>query len=591
MSETFAKLVSLTRDWFEHTHADGWLTPRDLERFASVEQRTPADLFADSRHRPLVVAFFGGTGVGKSSLLNRLAGETIARTGVERPTSREVTIYLHEDVELAALPPELPVEHVRVQRHSAGAAGPDQPAVLWIDAPDIDSTHEDNRKLALAWLPYIDLLIYVVSPERYRDDVGWRILLDRGQKHGWMFVLNRWDEGDRRQKDDFARMLRQAGFNDPLLLPTCCLDAPPPLPSPDEFPRIEAAIRALLAEHGERELERLGQRARLLELRESLNAARKQLGDEEQWKHIDASWQRHWQRTRSALEEGSEWPIRAAASRLAVRERGLLAQVVKTVAAGKLGGAQAAARAAVPRPRTLTPAPETEDDPGTPDTVFLSEMLWDDWTQDKLTEALDAIELELRRLGIAAQPARTRLDAEAQKAGVVVLQNVRNRLRAALARPGTLLQRTLRRVTGFLTAFLPLIALLWVAYNVVRGYYQASRGAASYLGTDFAVSSVLLVAIAWAVPFVCDRLLRPSLERTALRALREGLADGLAQLADQLHGALAEAGHQAEAHRTEAKRIFAEISRLALRPLDVSKATLAPLLATPARALTPADST
>ena len=109
MSEAFATLVTRTRAWFEQAHADGWLTQLELERFLSLEHRTPGDLFADAQQRPLVVAFFGGTGVGKSSLLNRLAGEPIARTGVERPTSREVTIYLHESVELAQLPPELPV--------------------------------------------------------------------------------------------------------------------------------------------------------------------------------------------------------------------------------------------------------------------------------------------------------------------------------------------------------------------------------------------------------------------------------------------------------------------------------------------------
>ncbi|MFQ5807280.1 MAG: GTPase, partial [Phycisphaerae bacterium] len=325
MSEAFATLVSQTREWFERAHADGWLTDSDLKRLASLEQRTPADLFADAHPRPLVVAFFGGTGVGKSSLLNRLAGEPIARTGVERPTSREVTIYLHESVELATLPPELPVEHVRSARHRADA----RREVLWIDAPDIDSAHEYNRKLALAWLPHVDLLVYVVSPERYRDDVGWRVLRQRGHKHGWMFVLNRWDEGDASQKQDFGRMLRDAGFNEPLLLCTSCAPMASPLPTPDEFDRLETAIRALLAAHGVRELERLGHRARLLEMRDTLNAARRRLGDGERWRRVHAARELHWQRARTDLLQGLEWPIRAAAGRLAIRQRGLLGQVVR----------------------------------------------------------------------------------------------------------------------------------------------------------------------------------------------------------------------------------------------------------------------
>lgn len=577
MSEAFASLVSQARAWFEQAHADSWLADSDLERFSSVEQRTPADLFADPQLRPLVVAFFGGTGVGKSSLLNRLAGQPIARTGPERPTSREVTIYVHESVELAALPPELPVEQVNVRRHSAAT----HRGVLWIDAPDIDSAHEANRKLALAWLPHIDLLIYVVSPERYRDDVGWRVLRRRGHKHGWMFVLNRWDEGDASQRDDFTHMLRQAGFNEPLLLCTSCaagtvgeasaatdMELEVSLPTPDEFDRVESAIQELLAEHGVRELERLGHRARLLELRDALSAARQRLGDEERWLGVDAQVARHWRRARTSLLEGLEWPIRAAAGRFAIRQRGLLGQVVRQ-----------AVVAARPETRGSRPAPDEPD----ADTSFLTEALWDDWTQDKLAECVDAIEVELRRSEIAATPARTRLDATTEQAGQVVLQDVRDRLRVALARPGTRLQRTLRRLTGFLMAALPLFALLWVAYNVAVGYYRASTGSDSYLGTDFAVSSVMLILVAWGVPFFCDRLLRPSLERTALRVMRQGLTNGLDRLGEQLRDAVGESARQAQRIRDDANGLIGEISRCALQPVDAAKAPLSRLLASPAR--------
>jgi hypothetical protein len=126
--------------------------------------------------------------------------------------------------------------------------------------------------------------------------------------------------------------------------------------------------------------------------------------------------------------------------------------------------------------------------------------------------------------------------------------------------------------------------LLWVAYNVVVGYYQASRGAAGYLGTNFAVSSALLILIAWAVPFVCDRLLRPSLERTALGALRQGLTDGLDRLEQRLRDALARSVHEARTYRDEANGVFNEISRVALLPVGADKTPLSRLLVTPSRA-------
>lgn len=581
MSEAFATLVTRARVWFERAQADGWLTRPELERFLSLEHATPADLFADAQQRPLVVAFFGGTGVGKSSLLNRLAGETIARTGALRPTSREVTIYLHESVELAQLPPELPVEQMRIERHRADA----RRGVLWIDAPDIDSTARENRKLALAWLPHVDLLVYVVSPERYRDDVGWRVLRQRGERHGWMFVLNRWDEGDASQKEDFARMLRQAGFDDPVLLCASCpageSAAASDLPTPDEFDRIEAAIREHLAAHGVRELERLGHRARLLDLRGAVNAARQRFGDDEHWKRVDASREHHWQRTRQALSEGLEWPIRATAARFAVREGGLVGQVVRQAVVAARSGTAANAAGGGVRPTARRGSIPTRDTLGV-DIVELTQPLWDDWTRDKLAEGLDAIEVDLRRTGIAAGPLRKRLDQLGEQAGPVVLRSMQQRLRAALARPGTRLQRVLRRVTGFLMTTLPMLALLWVAYQVVTGYYRASTAGEPYLGTNFAVASVLLVVVAWAVPFVFDRMLRPSLERTALQALRLGLGEGLDRFGTEVGEALADVRRVAQAGRDEADGIVRDVSKLALQPLDAAEASLSRLLVTPA---------
>ena len=164
-----------------------------------------------------------------------------------------------------------------------------------------------------------------------------------------------------------------------------------------------------------------------------------------------------------------------------------------------------------------------------------------------------------------------------------MLRGVQERLRAALARPGTRLQRALRRLTGFLMAALPMLALLWVAYKVVVSYWQASTTDSTYLGTNFAVSSILLIVVAWAVPFVCDRMLRPSLERTALQALRRGVADGLDQLDKRLHEAVAEVARAAQAGRDDANGVGRQIAKLALQPVDSTKAPLSRLLVTPAR--------
>lgn len=305
MSDSLPELLHAARAWFDAASAAGWLDDAARAKLDAVEAACPGDLFAHGA-RPLVVAFFGGTGVGKSSLLNRLAGTRLARTGAERPTSRELTIYLHESVPLANLPESLPADKVQVQRHASAALR----EVVWIDTPDVDSTAAENRALALACLPHVDLVVYVVSPERYRDDVGWRVLRERGHRHGWMFAMNRWDEGDPRQRDDLGRMLREAGFENPLIFRTACPPRPPAFLVADEFEDLKAAIGELVSQHGVAELERLGHAARLAELRAAIEGAAAALGDDVTWAKLHANLDAHLQRARVALIEGRRGRLR-----------------------------------------------------------------------------------------------------------------------------------------------------------------------------------------------------------------------------------------------------------------------------------------
>ena len=559
MTESYAGLMHAAREWFERGAADGWLDASDRRRFGAVEQATPADLFAEEQMRPLVAALFGGTGVGKSSLLNRLAGEPIARVGVERPTSHDVTLYVHESVKLADLPPELPVDRVQVRRHTSAA----QRDVLWIDAPDIDSTDQTNRQCALAWLPHVDLLCYVVSPERYRDDAGWRVLRERGHKHGWMFVMNRWDEGDQSQRDDFARMLRAAGFETPLLWCTCCTNAS--VPSPDQFGQIQATLRELMETHAVNELTRLGHRARLQELRGALDELLGRFGDDGQWKRVETALEERWRQTRAKLSEGAEWGMQTIAARFAIREGGLMGRIGQQVAQRREGTEQAAS------------AGETQPDAG--ELTGLTEALWDDWHQSKVVGCLDGMEVAAGQAGLAAQPIRRRLEAAGAGASALLTEQMQDSVRAALVRPGNTALRIARRVTGFLVAAMPAAALALVGYNVVVGYLRATFGSGAFSGVGFAAQSVLLVVVAWALPFSVDRLLRPSLERIALRALREGFRAGLDGLEDALRSALTEARDEARGYHDEGRNLVKTAAAVMVRPVDARNESVVRLLA------------
>jgi hypothetical protein len=582
------ELVERARGWACRACAEGWLSPAEAAALEGLDPAAPADLFVDPESRPLVVAFFGGTGVGKSSLLNRLAGAAVARVGVRRPTSREVTLYVHESVGLARLR-----AGSGLSSESSGAAGPSpsgsqpaQPAgdpalrgivvhghsnpaqrdVVWVDMPDIDSTHEANRHLALSWLPHIDLLVYVVSPERYRDDAGWRLLVEQGGRHGWMFVFNRWDEGDPAQREDFIGMLRTAGFPHPLVFCTCCLPAPPRLPSPDEFDRLHSLIHDMIREHGVRELERLGLAGRLRELREALLAAVRRLGRSQDWNALREQWRQRWTSARGTILEGAEWPIQMVSARLALRERHFLGELRRRLMRRPEGAAAEPGKlpfeTAAPLSIGRSPVGEQSDEVSPPDLVALVGSLWDDWAQSRTESAVDALEVDARRAGLPESPIRAALGGVAGQAAASVTRALEQSLRAALARPGSPLRRAARRVTGFLMALLPAVALAWIASVVVWRFYAASRGQGVFLGLDFVVNAALLVLVSWAVPAALDRLLRPALERVLVSALRKGLAEALDGLEGQAASALEQTARRAHLLREEGLALATQISGL-----------------------------
>jgi len=166
MSEEQARAVYREAEDFSRLLAsEGWI---DETPFGRAETASPGDLFnTEASDRPLVVGLFGGTGVGKSSLLNRLAGDSIARTGVVRPTSMEITAYTYIDKVIASLPDKFPQQYFSEVRHQ-NVKFKD---VMWIDMPDFDSEETQNREQVLQWLPHIDVLLYVVTPERYRRSI------------------------------------------------------------------------------------------------------------------------------------------------------------------------------------------------------------------------------------------------------------------------------------------------------------------------------------------------------------------------------------------------------------------------------------
>jgi energy-coupling factor transporter ATP-binding protein EcfA2 len=162
---------------------EGRLDEELLDPARRLAQRSDERLRLSGAHT--VVALAGATGSGKSSLFNALSGTEVSTTGVRRPT----TSVAHAAVGGADGAGPL-LDWLEIpRRHHVDAPDGELPGLVLLDLPDHDSTEVAHRLEVDRLVALVDVLVWVLDPQKYADAAVHDRYLRPLARHGEVMVV------------------------------------------------------------------------------------------------------------------------------------------------------------------------------------------------------------------------------------------------------------------------------------------------------------------------------------------------------------------------------------------------------------------
>lgn len=163
-----------------------------------------------------VIALAGATGSGKSSLFNALSGTRLAEPGLKRPTTNK-SMAAYWGMEM----PDDLLDWLDVsRRHLVQGDDPVLNGLVLLDLPDHDSTVTAHRVEVDRLVQMVDMLVWVVDPQKYADAALHHNYLKplAGYADVMLIVMNQADRltGDqlRSTMRDLRRLLDAEGLSD-----------------------------------------------------------------------------------------------------------------------------------------------------------------------------------------------------------------------------------------------------------------------------------------------------------------------------------------------------------------------------------------
>jgi GTP-binding protein EngB required for normal cell division len=175
-----------------------------------------------------VVGFFGATGSGKSTLFNAVAGQDLAKAAATRPTTSQPLAGIWGQAGSDPLLDWLGVQqrHVvksplRLDKKGIFGAEKDVNGLILLDLPDFDSTVAANREIATKLAGQVDVLIWVLDPQKYADAAVHHDFIRPLATHGsvTLVVLNQIDKLRDTERGPVMDSLRSILVSDGLSAP------------------------------------------------------------------------------------------------------------------------------------------------------------------------------------------------------------------------------------------------------------------------------------------------------------------------------------------------------------------------------------